>query len=104
MFFRILIFDQNGPFWQVYSLCKIADFQNDVIFGIFGIFSSGFFAHNYFKVLVESISSCFLELFFLTQTDHFGKAIGFGKWLIFKMVSFLEYLVLFRAVFCTQLF
>ena len=54
-------------------------------------------------MLVESISACFLELLFLTQTSHFGKVIGFGKWLIFKMVSFLEYLVFFRAVFCTQL-
>ena len=25
-------------------------------------------------MLVEWISACFLELFFLTQTDHFGKA------------------------------
>ena len=54
-------------------------------------------------MLVESISSCFLELFFLTQTDHFGKAIAFAKWLIFEMVSFLDYLVFFRAVLCTQL-
>ena len=103
MMFGILIFDPNRPFWQGYSLCKMADFQNGVIFGIFGLFLERFFAHNYFKVLVESISACFLELLFLTQTDHFGKAIGFGKWLIFKKVSFLEYLVFFGAVYCTKL-
>ena len=54
-------------------------------------------------MLVESISACFLEFYFLTQNDHFGKAIAFAKWLFFKMVSFLEYLVFFRAVFCAQL-
>ena len=43
MFFGILIFEPNRPFWQGYSLCKMADFQNGVISGIFGVFSSGFF-------------------------------------------------------------
>ena len=42
MFFGILIFDPNRPFWQGYSLCKMALFQNGVISGIFGVFSSGF--------------------------------------------------------------
>ena len=43
----------------------------------------------------------------MTQTDHFAKTIAFAgaksiaKWPIFKIVSFLEHLVLFRAVFCT---
>ena len=54
-------------------------------------------------MLVELISACFLEFEVLTQTDHFGKAIAFAKWPIFKMVSFLEYLVFFRAVVCTEL-
>ena len=29
-------------------------------------------------------------------------SINFGRWPIFKMVSFLEYLVFFRALFCTK--
>ena len=103
MFFGILIFDLNRPFWEGHSLCKMADFQNGVISGIFVFFFERFFAHNYFNVLVESISACFFEFYFLTQIDHFGKAIAFAKWLIFKMVSFLEYLCFFRAVFCAQL-
>ena len=44
----------------------------------------------------------FLEFFFLTQSDDFAKAIAFAWWPILKMVSFLEYLVFFGAVFCTQ--
>ena len=35
----------------------------------------------------------------MTQTDYFAKAIVFGWWLIFKIVSFLEYLVFSQAVF-----
>ena len=54
-------------------------------------------------MLVELISACFFEFEFLTQTGHFDKAIAFAKGPIFKMVSFLEYLVFFRAVFSTQL-
>ena len=41
----------------------------------------------------------FFGTLILTQADHFDKAIAFAKWPILKMVSFLEYLVFFRAVF-----
>ena len=44
----------------------------------------------------------FFEFEFLTQGDDFAGAIAFPRWPIFKMVSFLEYLVFFRAVFCTE--
>ena len=50
-------------------------------------------------MLEELISACFFEFEVLTQTDHFGKAIAFAKWPSLKVVSFLEYLVFFRAVF-----
>ena len=39
----------------------------------------------------------------MTQTDNFAWALAFAKWPIFKMVSFLEYFVFFRAVVCTEL-
>ena len=38
----------------------------------------------------------------MSQSEDFAWAIGFAWWRIFKMVSFLEYLVLFEAVFCTE--
>ena len=38
----------------------------------------------------------------MTQSDSFSWAIAFSLWPIFKMVSFLEYLVFFGAVFCTE--
>ena len=41
-FFGILIFDPNRQFCKGYSLCKMADFQNGLISGIFVVFSSGF--------------------------------------------------------------
>ena len=31
---------------MAYSLCMMADFQNGLISGIFGLFSSGFFAQK----------------------------------------------------------
>ena len=53
----------------------------------------------------DSILTIFRELKFLAQIQYFakaiahGNAIAFGKWPIFSIVSFLEYLVFSRAVF-----
>ena len=41
MFFGILIFEPKSGFFMGYSLCLMADFQNALISGIFGVFSSG---------------------------------------------------------------
>ena len=53
-------------------------------------------------MLIESFLVSFVQFYFLTQTDDFAKAIAHG-WRpflpIFKMVSFLEYLIFFKAVF-----
>ena len=68
------------------------------------VFFERFFAHNNSKWFVEWILTYFLEFKFLTQSDDFAKAIAFAWWTIFKMVSFLEYLMFFGAVFCTQQF
>ena len=38
----------------------------------------------------------------MTQSEDFAWAIAFALWPIFKMVSFLEYLVFFRAFFFTE--
>ena len=67
-----------------------------------------FFAQNSFNILAELFFACFWHFQFLTLTDHFEKAINFAwaiafaRWPIFKLVLFLEYLVFFRAVFCTE--
>ena len=154
----IWVFDPNWPFCKVYSLCKMAEFQNGLISGIFGVFSSGFlhrttlaslknryshvfghlnfspkltilqslqplqdgrfskwshfsniwcflqrfFAQNKSNVPVESFFPRFSQFQFLTKTDHFAKSIAFARWPIFKMVSFLKYMVFFQAVFCTE--
>ena len=59
-------------------------------------------------------SGCLLQRFNLwpkltiLQTDHFAKPIAFTwaialvRWPIFKNVSFFQYLVFFRAAFCTK--
>ena len=38
----------------------------------------------------------------MTQSEDFAKAIAFAWWAIFKMVSFLEYILFFEAVFCRE--
>ena len=42
MFFRILVFDLKWGFCMGYSLCMMANFENDLISRIFGAFWSGF--------------------------------------------------------------
>ena len=65
-------------------------------------FMQRFSPQNNSNVLVEYFFARFWPFEFLTQTDHFAKSIAFRRWPIFKMVSFLEYLVFFQAVFCTE--
>ena len=38
----------------------------------------------------------------MSQSEDFAWAIAFARWPIFKMLSFLEYLVFFGAVFFTE--
>ena len=44
-----------------YSLCMMVDFQNALIFPIFGIFFERFFAQNNSKLFVKWILTSFLE-------------------------------------------
>ena len=57
----------------------MADFQNGLISRIFGVFSDHF-----------------------AKAIAFAWAIAFARWPIFKIILFLEYLVFFGAVFCTE--
>ena len=56
-------------------------------------------------MLLGSFFILFREFHFLTESDDFAKTIGFA-WrtflLIIEIVSFLEYSVFFRAVFCIE--
>ena len=42
MVFGILIFDPKWEFWEGYSLCMMAHFQNHLISRIFGVSLRGF--------------------------------------------------------------
>ena len=44
----------------------------------------------------------FFSSLILAQTDHPANATAFARWPIFKIVSFLEYLVFSQAVFCRE--
>ena len=82
-------------FAKTISFAKMADFQNCLISGIFGVFSSIFFVQNDFNVVEVSFFSCFWQLKFLSPTDHFAKdialekTIAFAGWSTLKIVSFL---------------
>ena len=79
----------------------MANFQNGLIFEYLVIFKR-FFAEKNSNVLPEPFFGRFWLFEFLSQTDHFAKSTAFARWPIFKMVSFLEYLVFFEALFCTE--
>ena len=85
-----------------YSLCKMTYFQNFAISRIFAVFLR--------RTILMFFQNCFSHVFSIfifwpTLTilqKAYSWAIAFATWLIFKIFSFLEYLVLFRAVFCTE--
>ena len=52
--------------------------------------------------VADWILTCFLNVKILTQSDDSAKAIGFARWPIFEIVSFLEYLAFFRVAFSTE--
>ena len=87
----------------------MANFQHVLIFWNTWCFFERFFAQNYSNVNTGSILTCLRQFKILAQIEYFAKAIvhakaiDFARWPIFNMVSFLEYLVFFRAVFCAEL-
>ena len=55
-----------------------ANIPNALIFRILDVFESGFFAYNNYTVFLDSFLICFWQLYFLTQSDDFAKAIVFA--------------------------
>ena len=108
MFKAILFFDPNRIFCMVYSVWIVAifgHFQNALIFRIIGFLCSLFFAYSNFNIFVETFSACFRQFYFVTQTKYFAWAIAFALWpfvAIIKMLSFFEYSLFLKAVFCIQ--
>ena len=111
MFFLILIFDLNWLFCKGYSLCMMADFQNRLISRIFDDLSSGFLHSNIYissgflhTTILIWLKNRFWHVFFnfnfwpkLTILQRLY--IAFAWFQIFKIASFLEYLVFSQAVF-----
>ena len=57
------------------------------------------------NVFLETVFACFREMYSLTQTEYFAWVIAFalGPFLaIIKMLSFFQYYLFFRAVFCIE--
>ena len=104
MFFRILIFDPNRQFGKGYSLCKMADFFKMVSFLEYLVFFQRVFCTELFQSACRIDFCMFFRILIFDPNRQFGKGYSLCKMAdFFKMVSFLEYLVFFRAVFCTEL-
>ena len=90
MFFGILIFDPRWWFCKGYRLCMMADFQNGLISRIFSVFGAVFSTQQ-----LEMICRMDFDMFFgiLIFDPKWWFCKGFPWWPIFKMVSFLDYLV-----------
>ena len=76
----------------------MADFQNGFIFQILAVYSSRFFAQNSPNVVLESFLHVFanFSFFFLPKLAILQRLyIAFARWPIFKIILFLEYLVVF---------
>ena len=77
----------------------MADISKSSYFSSILCFFKQFFAQKNSIGLVEWFFASFWHFQLLTQTDHFAKAIAnaraiaFTRWLIFKIVSSLEYCV-----------
>ena len=79
-FWHFLILIQTDHFawaiayasWPILAIFKILSF-----FEYFGVLWSVFFAQNNSNVIVQSYFAPFCPFYFLTQTEHFAKAIAF---------------------------
>ena len=85
-----------GHFWP---FSRFSHFSN------ISCFFEPFFAYNNSNVFVETFLAYFRQFYFQTQTEYFSWPIAFALWpflAIFKMLSFFEYQLFFRAVFCIE--
>ena len=85
MLLAFLYFNPKSAFCQGYniargcSLCNEAEFQKCVISRILSVFLDRFFfAQNDSNVLVLCVFASFWHFKFLTQTNHFARAIAFA--------------------------
>ena len=64
--------------WPFFQFSTWSQFSN------IRCFLDPFFAYNVYNALVEPFFASFRQFYFLTQTDHFAKAIAFELWLFFQ--------------------
>ena len=92
---RLIILQRLWPLLRGH-LCQFSKWSH---FSNISCLLERFFAQNNSQWFVEWILTCFFLILILTQNDHFPWAIAFAWWPTFKMVSFHEYFVFFKAVF-----
>ena len=73
-----------------------------VLFLEYLVFFGAVFCTEQLKMICRMDFDMFFGILIFDESQDFAWAISFAWWPIFKMISFLEYLVFFGAVFCTE--
>ena len=113
VFLAFLICHPNRAFCKDYSLCMGIAIARYPIFKIVSfpeylVFFRAVFCTEQLYCPFRMVFRIFLAFLILTLTEHFAKAlafawaIAFARWPIFRIVSFLEYFIVFSSVFFSQ--
>ena len=114
LFLTYLSFDPNCPFWKSLGFswaiaCARWPIFNSILFLEYLVFFRAVFLHRTTLLLLQNefshvfgIFNFWLKLTILQRIIAFAWAIAFARYPLLKIVSFLEYLAFFRAVFCTE--
>ena len=89
-------------FCMGYRLTKMEDLQNPVTSRLFGVFARGILHRTTLCIPQNHFQHVFAKKKVQKKPAHFAQAIDLPKWRIFKMLSYLDYLVFLQAVFCTE--
>ena len=85
--------------WPFWPFSKCSHFSN------ISCFFESFFAYKDSNVFLGTFFACFRQFYFLTQSEYFAWPIAFALWpflAILNMLSFFEYQLFFRVVFCIE--
>ena len=96
-----LIFDPKWGFCKGYSLCMMADFENALILEYL-VFFRAVFCTEQLLIIVTMHFDVFFGIFNFDPKWAFCKGYSLCMMADFQNVLILEYLVFFRAVFCTE--
>ena len=100
-FYAFLIFDPKWRFCNVYCPCLVAIFNMFSFFEYWRFFGAVFCIEQ-LQCVVETFLACFYTFLIFDPKWRFCKVYSLCLVAIFKMFSFFEYWLFFKAVFCIE--